>query len=325
MTEATTTKFNLPKTTTYIIMPLAFTGKDKRFSGFTNACQFLLAEIYTANNAVKAPAKLTYEHLVQKFGMSRETVSKGLKELKTRKIIEEVAPSRYRFLLKFKKSDYIVIDDYLHKKLWNVGDKLKRLARSRIKTFGFLQRMNENPQTDKRFVSSQARIGKAINLPRTTAGESVRELVRAGMVHTESVGGLHCLTRYVVDSGFNLVKRQAESPTATEIEAVKNLFKPTPVSTEPAQSAEPEPNVEAKDERRAGELQRKLLRDVEYAELYGRLKELKARHVQAIIKRDVLLQSQAEDELKDVGERIKAYLKAHDVPDVFPGGYFYIF
>lgn len=328
MSEAKATKFNLPKTTTFIMLPLAFTGKDKRFSGLTNAYQFLLALIYTMNKAVRAPAKLTYDAFVEKFGMSRETVSKGLKELIRRKIIERVGNSRYRFLLKFNEDDYIVIDDYLHKKLWDVGGRLKRLPRSRIKTLAFLQRMNDNPKTYGAFVSSQARIGKAIALPKTTAGESVRELVLAQLVHVQSVGGLHCLTRYTVDAELMRVRRRAPEPTAAELEAVKLLFKNGEEQTrrsKPAPLSELFPVDKIGDELRAEALQRELMRDDIYAGIIGQLDELKAKHITAMLSHNEPLAATIERELEAVGEKLKAYLKAHDVQRAFPDGFFYIF
>lgn len=185
MATQATTKFNLPKTTTYIIMPRAFLGKDKRFKDLTDAYQYLLAEIYTMNKAFKAPAKLTYEHFVQKFGMSKETVSAGLNTLKELGIIERLGNSRYQILLKFNTKDYIIIDDYLHKQQWDIAGVQKRLARSRITALGFLSRSCSNPKTGGVFISSQARIGVALNLPKSTAGDTVRELAAAKLCKYE--------------------------------------------------------------------------------------------------------------------------------------------
>ncbi len=331
MTRTASKKFNLPPTTMFIRLPLAFTGKnDKRFRGLTNAYQFLLALIYTKNDAFKAPAKLTYDDFVEKFGMSRETVSKGLRELISRKIIERVGISRYRFLIKFNKDDYIVIDDYLHKQLWDVCGKRKRLTRSQIKTLGFLERENSpnNPNTHGVFKSSQARIGVAINLPKTTAGESIRELVRAELVRVQSVGGLHSLTLYVVDAELMRVRRRQLEPTSAELEAVKKLFQDT---GEPARRSELTAvselcaGDELDAERRVENLRRELMTDASFAELWERLGKLKSERITALKSRDKALQATTDEALQALGARLRAYLNAHGAAELFPKGYFYIF
>ena len=338
MTTPATTKFNLPKTTTYIIMPLAFTGKDKRFEGLTNAYQFLLAEIYTANKAVKAPAKLTYEHFVQKFGMSRDTVCEGLHTLEARGIIKRLGNSRYQILLKFNTKDYIIIDDYLHKQLWNVGSVQKRLARSRIKSLAFLERSCTNPKTGGVFISSQARIGVALNLPRTTAGDSVREFAAAGLISMQQAGA-HAkealkrnLTLYTIAPELKLVKRCKPAPSPDELAEVKALFKQHDKEErkkrgiiEQWQPTADKLTAEEAFKRDNAELLDELNRDTKYREVMKKIDSYKMRSIWAICFKDNAEQTQLESEADELREALRSVLKAHNIsPGIFPRGYFYI-
>ncbi len=190
MQEKEWQKLNLPKTSTYIEVPIAFTGKMRNgqpsiFEGLRLSCQIILAIIHTMNKAFKGSARLTYDYFVDKFGMSRETVSKAFKELTERGIIERVKQSHYKIIAAYNKKNFVEIDTYMFRYEWNVGGKMKRLTYSRLLTLAFLKRGNENPKTGGVFISSQARIGKAIKLPRTTAGDSIREIIAAGAVRTK--------------------------------------------------------------------------------------------------------------------------------------------
>lgn len=337
MTETAKAKFNLPKTTTFIRFPLAFAGKDKQFKGLTNAYQFLLAEIYSMNKAVKASAKLTYDHFVEKFGMSRETVCDGLRVLEERKIIQRLGGSRFKIIVKFNEHNYIIIDDYLHKKLWNVDGKEKRLARSRIKTLAFLERENSNPKTGGIFESSQARIGKAVNLPKTTAGDSVRELAALGVINFKKLD-MHVeayrrgLSRFTVHPEFLAVKRcKPEPPPDEDLQEVKELFKQHDKRKlkrhRPSPLEQWQSTLEAIEEtERAQALQTKLLQDYVYCDLWERLKRERSNNIEACLQLNEELERRSKAALEAIGEEIKAYLKAHDVPlDSFPKGYFYIF
>lgn len=338
MATHATIKFNLPETTTYIIMPIAFTGKDKRFKGLTNAYQFLLAEIYTANKAVKAPAKLTFAHFVQKFGMSKETVSDGLRKLEELEIIKRLGNSRYRILLKFNTKDYIIIDDYLHKKLWNVGNVQKRLARSRIKTLAFLERSCSNPKTDGVFISSQARIGVALNLPRTTAGDCVRELSAISLITLQQANA-HAkeaykrgLTRFNVAPELKLVKRCKPKTPPDETAEVKAIFKQHDKKAQKKrniidfwQSWKDDYDAEEAFKRDNAELLAELNRDNKYREIIEKIDSYKTRSIWAIRVKDKEEQARLEIEEASLRKELKSVLKAHSVsPDIFPRGYFYI-
>lgn len=323
MATPATTKFNLPKTTTYIIMPLAFTGKDKRFKGLTNAYQFLLAEIYTANKAVKGFAKLTYDHFEQKFGMSRNTISAGIGSLEERGIIKRLGTSRYQILLKFNTKDYIIIDDYLHKHLWNVGNVQKRFARSRITTLAFLERENSNPKTNGIFKSSQARIGVALNLPRTTAGDTVRELVATELIKTQQAD-IHAkeaykrgLTLFTVAPELLKVKRCKPAPPPDETAEVKALFKQHDKKAQKRLERWELMQVacnELEAERKAETLDKQFMQDYVYAELKQRLKTSRSAFITALRHGNDEAQAQSERELETVRNELAAYLKARNVP-----------
>ena len=340
MQEAASIKFNLPKTTTFIIMPLAFTGKDKRFEGLSNACQFLLAAIYTMNKAVKGPAKLTYEYFVQKFGMSRETVCASLRKLEERGFIERLKNSRYRILLKFNTRNYIIIDDYLHKQLWNVGGVQKRLARSRIKALAFLERENLNPKTNGVFTSSQARIGVAIGLPRTTAGDSVRELAAAGLIKLQQAEERYKeaykrgLTRYTVHQELLKVKRCKPEPPPDELREVKELVKQLGERAagkrserEAALAAQWNAEATEKDkaELKLEAFEKQLMQDGAFRALKQRIDVYKDKHINALFKDGSERVEKLEEEAEKLRKELAAVLEVHGVPlDTFPKGYFYI-
>ena len=131
--------------------------------------QFILAYIHTMNNIYKEPAKLTYEHFIELYGMSRETVCAGLKLLIKLGIIERVKQSRYKIIAKYNRKNYVEIDVYWLKREWEINGKKKRLARSRFLNLALLKRSVTNPKTDGVFISSQERIGKAVNRRRRAA------------------------------------------------------------------------------------------------------------------------------------------------------------
>lgn len=220
MSEATAKKLNIPSETTYIRMPLDFLGRLPAFAELPISASLILAMIYTLNRIsqkrYKHAAKIPYEAFTQRFGMSRETVSKYKQLLIDKGILEYLGKSRYNILAEFRQKDYIEIDDYLHNQIWEMTpyDKRKRqrkeskrLTRSATVILAFLERQNVNPKTQGLFISSQARIGTALRMPRTTAGDGVREIIAASLCNTEAAT---CgLTKYTVKPELLNVKRRA--------------------------------------------------------------------------------------------------------------------
>lgn len=299
-------KLNLPETSTYIEFPIAFTGQPKNgkatvFTGLLLSCQFILAIIHTMNKAFKKPALLLYDYFVEEFGMSKETVSAALKELRARKIIEQVKRSHYKIKVSYNKGDHLEIDSYMFKQLWNVGGKQKRLTYSRLISLALLKRGNENPKTGGVFISSQARIATALNIPRSTAGDSVRELIAADLTRTEKVDGNDRRRR-----GCSLFT------VHPEILAVKH---PSRLNSD-----------NYKQEYNADELHKRLMLDTEYKNLIERIEVNYNLFVQTIIN----VRGAESAELKGLEEEKEAlrneldgYLKKRRIRrEFFPTGYF---
>ncbi len=297
-------KLNLPKTSTYIEFPLAFTGKTRNgqpsvFGGLLLSCQFILAVIHTMNKAFKGSARLTYDYFVTEYGMSRETVSNALKVLVERGIIERVKQSCYKIKASYNKINCVKIDTVWIKNLWNVGDKMKRLTYSRLLTLGFLKRGNENPKTGGVFVSSQARIGKAINMPCTTAGDSIREIVAAGAVRTEK------------PNGNDLRRRGCSLFTVNpEILAVKH---PNKLDSD-----------NFKQEYNADELHNRLMLDTEYKNIIERVNFNYSLYITEILKGINTSEAQRlETERGELRTELDGYFKKHHIRrEFFPPGYF---
>lgn len=166
MADKTSIKLNLPKSTTFLEMPLDFTGrtaqgKNNPFDGLLCTAQFMLALIYTMNKAYKTVAKITYEDFMNVLGIgSRETVRNALSVLKERKLIEEEKQSHYVIKAYFNKRDYFKIDTYLFKTKFIIGDEEKRLTRSSIKALALIDRGNRNPNPP----NSQSRKRQSIRI-----------------------------------------------------------------------------------------------------------------------------------------------------------------
>lgn len=306
MQEKEWQKLNLPQTSTYIEFPIAFTGKLKNgkatvFTGLLLSCQFILAIIHTMNKAFREPAFLPYDYFVDEFGMSRETVSNAFKELTARKIIEKVKRSHHKIIVSYNKSNHVEIDSYLFKYEWNVSGKQKRLTYSRLLSLALLKRGNENPKTGGVFVSSQERIGKALNIPKSTAGDSVRELIAAGLVNSEKQDG-------------NDIRRRGCSlfTVHPEILAVKH---PPRLNSD-----------NYKQDYNADELHKRLMLGTEYNNLIERINVNYNLLIQSIIKErgtDTPELAKLETEQNELRVELDGYLKKHHIRrEFFPPGYF---
>lgn len=308
-------QLNLPNASTYIEFPLAFTGKNAKtgkanaFAGLLLSCQFVLALIHTMNKICGEPAKLTYEYICKRLRTSKEIVSAALKALREREIIEDVGRSKYKIKAYYGKRNYVEVDDYLfereffeeyEKKDGQRIEKVKSLPYSRILTVSFLKRGNENPKENGVFVSSQARIGKALNLPKSTAGDSVRELIAASFVKTEKPDDNDKRRR-----GCSLFK------VNPEILAVKHPKKALEAETLTAET-----------------LHERLLADIEYVKLIERI-ELNVKAYGAALIRSRRVdgktpeQERLEEETAALRIELEKYFKIHNVDrKLFPPGFF---
>lgn len=301
---------NIPETSAYIEFPIAFTGKTKSgkasaFAGLLLSAQFILAEIHTMNKIYKEPAKLTYEHFVQKYGMSRETVCAGFKTLVKLGIIESVKQSRYRIKAAYNKKDYVEIDVYWIMHEWEINGKMKRLSRSRLLSLGLVKRAVENPKTGGEFISSQGRIGKAINLPKSTAGDSVREIIAAGLIQTEKQDGNDKRRRGCSLFTLNPQILEVKHPNI-DAQSAKVLFGIS------------EPTAE--------ELHARLMLDTEYCWLIDRINVNYVAKVKEITKargEDTPELAQLESETVQLREELERYFKVHRIKrGTFPPGFF---
>ena len=301
---------NIPDESLYIEFPIDFTGKKKSdrataFTGLIMSAQFILAYIHTMNKINgRKPAKITYDDLIGFFGMSKETVCAGINLLIKLKIIERVRQAHYKIIVKYNKKDYVQIDSYLLKYEWEIDGKKKRLARSRLLTLAVLKRGVTNPKTGGEFVSSQERIGKAVNMPRTTAGDSIRELYSANAIKYEKRNGNDKQKRgcslFTVNPKIIAVKHPY-----LDLKAFKSLFNA---------------------EQSADELHSKLMLDTEYRELIERIND---NHVAIIgeIKRSVAEETETYKKLEaekiQLGNELENYFKVHRINrSIFPFGYF---
>ena len=300
---------NIPEESLYIEFPLDFTGKAKNgkatvFTGLSLSAQFVLSEIHTMNKISKEPAKLIYDHFIQVFGMSKETVCNALNLLKKLEIIEVVKQSRYRIKAYYNKKDYVEVDRYWLKREWEVNGQNKRFARSRILTLALVKRGVTNPKTDGVFISSQARIGVATNLPRTTAGDSVRELVEAGIMQMKKQDGndkrKRGCSKYFVNPQILAVKHS----NSMSLQAVQALFNYQP-------SAE--------------DLHNRLMLDLVYKHIIERISANKINTIKEIVhlgdRPEKLVELEAEK--VQLREELERYFKAHKVNRaIFPPGFF---
>lgn len=278
MSEATARKLNIPEETTYIFMPLDFL-RLPTFAGYPIIAKLMLGVIYTLNRISqkkwKRPAKIKYADFVDRLGMSRETVANYKQSFIDKGIIEYLGKSQYKILAEFSEKDYIKVDDYLHNTVWEMEPyepgkrkrqrkEQKKLTRSATVILAFLERMNSDPEKKGIFTSSQARIGVALNIARTTAGDGVREIIAASLCDTEPAPG--SLTKYTVKPELLNVKRRAPQ--------VEKSDEQEPKQAEPKKPAKPKKlskREQVEKELQAAAINRKILNH--FAELRHKAEE----------------------------------------------------
>lgn len=227
---------NLPAETTYTRFYLDFTGKKRKdgsenpFAGVTNVQQKILAAI-----EAKAGRKLTYDYLEQHYGIWRGAIKPALDDLEARGLIEKLDTSRYKIAVPFKKN-YLKIDDYLFQKLefenLETGETVfKKLPFNASKIIELVKRGNRNKDNDGVFVSSQARIATALNIPKSTAGNNVRNIITDGIMTAEPAEQEHDPKNH----GLSSYK------IAPEMLAVKHVRKAKPAKPKPRKTTAPAP------------------------------------------------------------------------------------
>lgn len=299
---------NIPETSLYLEFPLDFTGKKKdgratAFAGLNISEPFILCYIHTMNLINGKPAKITYDKLVEALGMSKETVCTDMNHLLDLGIIERVKQCRYKIKAKYDKKNFLKIDTYLLKRQWEKDGKSKRLARSRILAIALLKRSLTNPKTDGVFISSQARIGSALNLPKSTAGDTVRELKAFDVLDYEKVNGNDERRRGC--SLFTLNPQIKEVKNPNTLQELKALFNYEPT---------------------ADELHKRFMLDTEYSELIERINanyEAQVKEIKRSRGEDTETLVKLEAEKVKLGDELEHYFKIHKVNrQIFPLGFF---
>lgn len=299
---------NIPETSLYLEFPLDFTGKKKdgratAFAGLNMSEPFILCYIHTMNLINGKPAKITYDKLVEALGMSKETVCTDMNHLLDLGIIERVKQCRYKIKAKYDKKNFLKIDTYLLKRQWEKDGKRKRLARSRILAIALLKRSLTNPKTDGVFISSQARIGSALNLPKSTAGDTVRELKAFDVLDYEKINGNDERRRGC--SLFTLNPQIKEVKNPNTLQELKALFNYEPT---------------------ADELHKRFMLDTEYSELIERINanyEAQVKEIKRSRGEDTETLVKLEAEKVQLGDELEHYFKVHKVNrQIFPLGFF---
>ena len=227
---------NLPAETTYTRFYVDFTGKKRKdgsenpFEGLTNVQQKILAAI-----VAKDGRKLTYDYLIEHYGIWRGAIKPALDGLFDKKLIEQLGTSCYKITVPFKKN-YLKLDDYLFQKLefedLETGETVyKKPTFNAVKITGLVKRGNSNKKNDGVFTSSQARIAAALNMAKSTAGDNVRSLITDGMMTAEKADEQHDKR----NQGLSSYK------IAPEILAVKHVKKKTAATVKPRKAPVPAP------------------------------------------------------------------------------------
>lgn len=299
---------NIPETSTYLEFPLDFTGKKKdgratAFAGLNISEPFILCYIHTMNLINGKPAYLPYDKIVSELGMSKETVCADINHLLDVGIIERVKRCRYKIKAQYDKKRYLKIDCYLLKRVWEKDGKKKRLARSRILTIALLKRSVTNPKTDGVFISSQSRIGAALNLPKSTAGDTVRELKEFDALNYEKTDGNDAKRRGC--SLFTLNPQLVAVKNPDTLQALKELFN---------------------SELSADELHKRLMLDTQYSELIERINanyEAQVKEIRRSGGNETKTFVKLEAEKVQLGGELEEYFKVHKVNrQIFPPGFF---
>lgn len=309
-------QLNLPAESTYIEFPIAFTGKPPKgskatvYTGLSLSCGFFLAVIHTMNKMCGGVAELTYKYIQDRFGMYPSTLSAAKKILIDRGIIKEAGRSKYEIITYYNKQNYVKVYDCLFKKAFyevykksdgQIIEQAKQLAYSRILALSYLKRTNENEKEHGVYISSPARLGKAINLPTSTAGDVVRELKAGDLMRAEKPTHnnklQHGCKQYIVNPEIKAIK----PPKNSNFEAVDTGYK-------------------------ADELHRRLMLDTEYKGLMERIDVNAAAYIEALRHNGLELTSESEklsEEAAELRQERDRYFAVHNVDrSVFPPGFF---
>lgn len=205
---------SFPAITEHIEFPVQFLGKrtDKngkyRYNPFCDAEGKPLARgmlkalslIHTYNKRFGSDVHIPKSTFSRKLKMSPTTVRKALSDLEMLNIIKLTAKDTYKILPKIEDNDYIIIENYLHKKQFYIKGKVKRLSPTAVIVFerilrywreikykaekdGKNEKEIEKLLKEGQFYASEKSLATYLNLPKSTISYAVPQILKAGLMY----------------------------------------------------------------------------------------------------------------------------------------------
>lgn len=234
MRSATAAQLNndFPDATEFLEMPVQLLGRytdknkkprynpfhDKNFKPLARGKIKILSLIYTYKKRYGEDVKLPIVLFARKLKMSRTTVKKCLIELQTDKLITNDAKDKYSIIPHIEDDDYIILENYLHKKQFSINDKIKRLSATAVIVFERIvrhwreiaykteQENKDKPDEERRkavekalragqFYASEKSLATYLNLPESTISYALPQIIKAELLYRNK------RLRYIDDNG----------------------------------------------------------------------------------------------------------------------------
>lgn len=234
MRGATAAQLNndFPDATEFLEMPVQLLGRytdknkkprynpfhDKNFKPLARGKIKILSLIYTYKKRYGEDVKLSIVLFARKLKMSRTTVKKCLIELQTDKLITNDAKDKYSIIPHIEDDDYIILENYLHKKQFSINDKIKRLSATAVIVFERIvrhwreiaykteQENKDKPDEERRkavekalragqFYASEKSLATYLNLPESTISYALPQIIKAELLYRNK------RLRYIDDNG----------------------------------------------------------------------------------------------------------------------------
>jgi len=234
MQSATAAQLNssFPEATEFLELPVQMLGRytdknkktrynpfhDKHFKPLSRGKLKILSLIYTYKKRYGEDVKFPIVLFARKLKMSRTTVKKCLIELQTAKLISNDGKDEYSIIPKVEDNDYIIIENYLHKKQFSINDKIKRLSPTAVIVFERIvrhwreiaykteQENRDKPEEERQkavekalragqFCASEKSLSTYLNLPESTISYALPQIIKAGLIYRNK------RLRYIDDNG----------------------------------------------------------------------------------------------------------------------------
>ena len=223
---------SFPETTEFLELPVQMLGKrtdkkgrlrpnpflDRQGNTLPRAMQKTLSLIYTYTKRYGNDVKMPKALFARKLKMSRTTVTKCLLELQILKLISNNAKDEYTIIPQIEHNDYIIIENYLHKKSFSINDTIKRLSPTAVIVFERIVRHwreiaykteeenKDKPEQERRkavekalragqFTASEQSLATYLNLPKSTISYALPQIIKAGLLYRNK------RLRYIDDNG----------------------------------------------------------------------------------------------------------------------------